>query len=208
MSGARIAIEGFGNVGTFAAKFLEEQGAVVIAVSDSKGTIFNPKGLNVEKLIETKKEKKTVTAFKDGKVLSKAALFELKCEVLIPGARPDAINQSNVDNVNAKVIVEAANIPISQKCEENEKHCETVLGEKNVLVVPDVIANAGGVISSYVEWMGGSQSQMFQQVKEKVRSNALNVLEKSSQKKVIPRQAALEIAQARVMDAMQKKGMR
>ncbi len=208
VSGATVAIEGFGNVGVFAARFLSEKGAKIIAVSDSKGTVYDPAGLDVAKLEEAKERQRTVAAYKSGssKVLSTAELFGLECDVLIPGARPDAINPSNVGIVRAKIIVEAANIPISEKCDRNEKKCETLLGEKNVLIVPDIIANAGGVISSYTEYIGGTKEQMFKTVREKICANTAKVLETSQTKKITPREAAIGIAQERVLDAMSKRG--
>ncbi|MFA6049024.1 MAG: Glu/Leu/Phe/Val dehydrogenase [Candidatus Micrarchaeia archaeon] len=209
ISGATVAIEGFGNVGTFASKFLSEKGAKIVAVSDSKGTIYNPAGLDVAKLEQTKAAKGTVTAY-DGagsRVLAPEELFTLQCDVLIPGARPDAINQKNVNSVRAKLIVEAANLPISEKCEKNEKKCEVILTEKKALIVPDVIANAGGVISSYIEFIGGTKEQMFQTVREKIRTNTKLVLETSQNGKITPREAALGIAQERVLAAMMKKGL-
>ncbi len=208
VSGASIAIEGFGNVGVFTSRFMSGKGAKIIAVSDSKGTIYDPAGLDVAKLEDAKATKGTVTAYagRQSKVLGTADLFGLDCDVLIPGARPDAINKSNEHLVRAKIIVEAANIPISEKCEKNEKKCETLLGERKILIVPDVIANAGGVISSYIEYIGGTKEQMFQTVREKIRANTVKVLETAQTRKITPREAAIGIAQERVLAAMMKRG--
>ncbi len=193
--GATVAIEGFGNVGTFTAKFLSKSGAKIVAVSDSKGTIYNPRGLDVEKLIKVKKERKTVTKYGGGKVLKSSALFGLKVDVLIPGARPNAINEKNYESIRAKLIVEAANIPMPVEIEEK-------LWKKKVTVVPDFVANAGGVISSYVEYIHGTPEQMFKMVEDKIKANTELVLERSKKMKVSPRSAALQIAQERVHRAM------
>ncbi|MCX8196732.1 MAG: Glu/Leu/Phe/Val dehydrogenase [Candidatus Micrarchaeota archaeon] len=192
IEGSTVAIEGFGNVGTFTAKFLSQKGAKIIAVSDSKGTAYFESGLNYDKLIETKKQKGSVIYYPGATVLSASQLFELKCDVLIPGARPNVINENNAGSVKAKVIVEAANIPMKHEI-------ELQLAKKGILIIPDFVANAGGVISSYIEYIGGSEQEMFSAVKEKIVKNTRLVLEKG---KVDLREAALEIAKERVVSAM------
>jgi len=198
MSKVSVAIEGFGNVGTFAAKFLSEKGAKIVAVSDSKGTIYNPEGMNVEKLIQVKNETGAVKNYGKGKILEPEKLFELPVDILIPGARPNVITDENKERVKAKVIIEAANIPIPIPVED-------WFYEKGILIVPDFVCNAGGVISSYVEFIGGNEKQMFEIVKEKVRHNTELVLKKSKEEKMTPMNAALKIAQERVREAMDKR---
>jgi len=190
---ARVAIEGFGNVGTFTAKFLNNKGMRIVAVSDSKGTIYNADGLNVEELITIKKESGSVVNGK-GKVLSTSDLFSLDVDILIPGARPNVINESNWKGVKAKLIVEAANIPIPAKIEEK-------LQDKGVHIIPDFLANAGGVISSYVEFIGGDEKQMFQTVRDKIRRNTKIVMERAVNEMIYSRNVALMIAQERVRKA-------
>jgi len=199
IEGATVAIEGFGNVGTFAAKFLTERGARVIAVSDSKGTAYLESGLDYETLMNVKKEKGTVTAYPGASVLEAAQLFSLKCDVLIPGARPNVIHVGNVRQVKARIIVEAANIPMKPEIEHD-------LSKKGVLIIPDFVANAGGVISSYVEFIGGTEKEMFSMVKEKITANTRLVLERSGGGNL--REAALEIAEERVISAMEKRANR
>jgi len=196
VDGAKIAIEGFGNVGTFTAKFLTESGAKVIAVSDSKGTAYLESGMKYETLMKVKKEKGTVTAYPGATVLSAAQLFAVKCDVLVPGARPDVINTGNARTVKAKIIVEAANIPMRHEIERE-------LSKMGVLIIPDFVANAGGVISSYVEFKGGSEKEMFSLVKEKITANTLLVLKRAKNGDL--REAALSIAEERVIEAMEKK---
>ena len=197
MDGLTVAIEGFGNVGTFTMKFLTEKGAKVVAVSDSKGTIYNKDGLEYEKLMEVKNETGAVKNYSDGEVLKPEELFEIEVDILIPGARPNVITDENKERIRAKVIVEAANIPISSAVEE-------WFHEKGVVVVPDFVVNAGGVISSYVEYIGGDEDEMFKTVKEKVRQNTRLVLERSEKNNEPPRKSALAIAQERVKKAMEK----
>lgn len=199
VEGASVAIEGFGNVGTFAMKFLTERGAKVIAVSDSKGTVYDGKGLDYGRLMQVKKEKGTVTAYLGGRVLRADELFGIKCDVLVPGARPDVITEKNVASVKAKIIVEAANIPIKPELERG-------LEKGGVLVIPDIIANAGGVISSYCETMGWDEKKMFATVKEKIEKNMKLILECSVDNDT--RGAAMQIARERIEAVMKKKGMR
>lgn len=189
------AIEGFGNVGTFAANHLSELGARVVAVSDRKGTIYNEKGLEVESLIKLKEETGSVINYRPGKVLTTVELFELEVDVLIPAALSDVITPLNVDKVRARVVVEGSNIPMSPDMEE-------VLHKKGILVVPDFVANAGGVISSYAEYMGYSSKDMFDMVKRKVKKNTRTVLEYGRDNGMKPRDAAMEIAVERVREAM------
>lgn len=198
LKGTTIAIEGFGNVGSFSMKFLSEKGAKIVAVSDSKGTIYDENGLDYEELMKTKKEKGTVVAYSSGKKLSPAELFDLNVGVLIPGARPDVINEKNVNRIKAKIVVEAANIPV-------KLDSEIVLHKKGILVVPDMVANAGGVISSYTEHIGGTNEQAFSMISEKVKKNTKLVLEKSKNESISPRDAAMAIAKERVLAAMAKR---
>ncbi|MEM4397552.1 MAG: Glu/Leu/Phe/Val dehydrogenase [Candidatus Woesearchaeota archaeon] len=195
LDGVSIAIEGYGNVGTFAHKFLSDWGAKIVAVSDSKGVIYNEKGLDYEELMKVKQETGSVINYKNGKVLPNKEIFELKVDVLIPAALPDVINESNYKNVKAKVIVEAGNIVMSEEIEGKLHH-------KGVLIVPDFAANAGGVISSWVEYIGKDEKYMFKVVEEKITKNVGLVLEKSEKEGIKPRDAALEIAKERVLKAM------
>jgi glutamate dehydrogenase (NAD(P)+) len=196
LNGMTVAIEGFGNVGTFTMKFLTEWGAKVVAVSDSKGTIYNKEGLKYGDLMGIKSEKGTVTAAA-GEKLEAAKLFELPVDILVPGARPDVIHAGNVGNVRAKIVAEAANLPAKYEIEQ-------ALMKKGVIVLPDFVANAGGVISSYCETMGWNSDTMFRVVEDKLKSNTKVMLERMKEHDT--RKAALEIAKERVADAMRNRG--
>ncbi len=196
LKGMTVAIEGFGNVGTFTMKFLTEWGAKVVAVSDSKGTIYDKAGLDYATLMKVKAEKGTVTAAK-GEKLDAAKLFELPVDILVPGARPDVINKGNVANVKAKIVAEAANLPAKYEVEQ-------VLMKKGVVVLPDFVANAGGVISSYCETMGWDEATMFKVVEHKLKTNTKIMLERMKDNDT--RKAAMEIAKERVSDAMRNRG--
>ncbi len=194
LNGATVAIEGFGNVGSFAAESLQEMGAKIVAVSDSRGCIYNADGLDAKRLIEVKKSG-SVTAYRPGNVIKNEDIFTLDVDILIPAALPDVINESNVNSVKAKIVTEAANIPMKPEIEQ-------ILFSKNVLVIPDFVANAGGVISSYAEYRGYHPKEMFKMVENKIRKNTELVLKTSAEKKIKPRDAAMDIAMERVRSAM------
>jgi len=197
LKNATVAIEGFGNVGSFAAKYLQEAGAKIIAVSDSKGTIYNEKGLDFLKLCEVKKTSGSVVNYKPGEVKPQKDIFSLPVDILIPAALSDSINSTNIKEVKAKIIVEAANIAITEEAED-------FLRERNVTVVPDFVANAGGVISSYAEYKGLKHEEMFELVKSKIVRNTKIVLEECDKKKICAHKVALDIAKERVKKAMGK----
>ena len=194
VEGATAAIEGFGNVGSHVTKYLTQIGVKVVAVSDSKGCIYNPEGLEYEKLYKVKRETRSVINYRPGKVLDNKEIFELPVDILIPAALPDVIRKDNVDRVKAKMVVEAANIPVSPEIEE-------VLRKRGVLVVPDFLANAGGVISSYAEYVGYNPKQMLKLVQRKIRRNTRTVLEYAEEKDVGLRDAALNISKERIRKA-------
>ncbi|NCN99192.1 Glu/Leu/Phe/Val dehydrogenase [Candidatus Pacearchaeota archaeon CG10_big_fil_rev_8_21_14_0_10_35_219] len=193
---ATIAIEGFGNVGTFTFKKLEEMGAKIVAVSDSKGALYNPDGLKYSEVMKVKQEKGSVIYGKGKKIPGKK-IFELNVDVLIPAALPDVINKKNMNKVKAKIIVEAANIPIPLDVEENLS--------KRVLIVPDFVANSGGVISSYAEYVGKGPEYMQDLVRRKLHENTDLVLKTAFQKGITPREAGMKIAQKRIKEAMLRR---
>lgn len=205
---ASVAIEGFGNVGTFAARYLLEAGMKIVAVSDSKGCVYNPDGLDVNELMKIKEKTGSVINYFSasaktgllgkGEILPNEKLFELPVGILIPAAQPDVINKKNIGRIKAKIIVEAANIPATPEIEEE-------LHKRGILVVPDIIGNAGGVISSYAEYRGYHPKKMFETVERKIARNTKLVLETAKKKSIKPRDAALEIAMERVRKAMWKR---
>ncbi|UCE43927.1 MAG: Glu/Leu/Phe/Val dehydrogenase [Candidatus Bathyarchaeota archaeon] len=194
---AQIAIDGFGNVGSFLAKYIKGSGANVVAVSDSKGCIYNPDGLDYEKLKKVKEKTGSVINYEPGQVLGYEDLFELPVDILVPASIPDVINERNVNKINVKLVVEAANIPATRESEEK-------LHERGVLVVPDIIANAGGVVSSYAEYRGENPQRMLEMVEGKIVRNARLVMKKAEEEGCTPRDAALKIAQGRVQEAREK----
>ncbi len=194
LEGKTVAIEGFGNVGTFAMQFLEKFNAKVVAVSDSKGTIYNEKGLRFEELYKIKRETGSVING-NGEKLETSKIFELDVDVLIPGSRPYVITEKNYDKIKAKVIVEASNGPMTYEIEDK-------LAEKGKVIVPDMLANAGGVISSYAEMLHYTKEQMFELVEYKISKNVEKVMDNFENNL---RKPAMEIAKARVRDAEEKR---
>ncbi len=198
VKGAKVAIEGFGNVGTFAMRYLTEAGAKVVAVSDSKGAAYHVGGMDYQKLMDVKGKQGSVTKYPGAKVLDREALFELPVDVLIPAAVPNSINEKNFRKIKARIVSEAANIPMTTEIEEK-------LHELGILVVPDFVANAGGVISSYAEYVGKHPGQMLKLVEEKITKNTRIILDRAKASKQSPRAAAMEIAVKRVREAMAKR---
>ena len=195
-----VAVAGFGNVGTFAAVLLSKQGAKIVAISDSRGTVYDQSGLDIQKLLRIKKEKGTVTASNEGKKLTSDEIYTLPVDILIPAALGGVINNKNVKKIKANIIVEGANLAI-------ESEAEKFLYKNGVLVIPDIVANAGGVISSYSEYRGYSPEKMFNLVERKIKKNVRLILEKAKAKKISPRIAAIEIAQERLNIAKNLKNV-
>lgn len=200
LKGATVAIEGFGNVGTSTMQFLAEKGAKVVAVSDSKGMVYNKDGLDLEELLKVKSEKGSVRYAK-GKAMDNSLLFEQDVDILIPAARGDSINEANYKKVKAQIIVEGANIPMSESIEKE-------FFKKGVIVVPDIIANAGGVISSWAELVHKSEKEVFGIIENKIGKNTRLILEKSKKENKPPREVAVEIARERIKSMEKVRGIK
>ena len=188
---ATAAVEGFGNVGSYVVDYLSQIGVKVVAVSDSKGCVFNPDGLDYEKLLDAKTKTGSVINYRPGKILKNMELFELSVDLLIPAALPDVINAYNVERIKAKMVVEAANLPIRPDVEK-------LLSDSGVMVIPDILANAGGVISSYAEYRGYNPKRMLELVQRKITQNTINVIETALDKNIGLRDAAMSIAKDRI----------
>jgi glutamate dehydrogenase (NAD(P)+) len=195
LAGARLVVQGFGSVGMHAARFLAEQGCVLVAASDSRGAIHDPKGLDIEALVELKRSGKSVADHAGGDKLDRDAVIGVACEIWVPAARPDVIREDNVEQLATKLIVSGANIPMTEGAER-------ILHEQGVLCVPDFIANAGGVICAAMEYHGATQSAAFEAIEERVRANTEAVLEEARKRDVLPRQAAVDLSVRRVKSAM------
>ncbi len=200
-----VAIQGYGNLGHVVAQRLDEMGMKVVAVSDSKGGIHNPKGLKHAKVMEHKEKTGSVINFKGANTISNDDLICMKVDFLVPAALENVITKENVDKVKAKFIVEGANGPITNDANK-------ILEKKGVIVIPDILANAGGVIVSYFEWVQDIQSYFWDVEEVDKRMNimltrAFNHMVKTAKEyKVSMRNAAYLIAVKRVVDAMKLRG--
>ncbi len=195
IKGARFVVQGFGAVGKHAAKFLCAAGAVVVAVSDSAGTVYNPDGLDVDTLIALKSAGKSVTEYGAGEKRDGDAIIDIECDIWIPAARPDVIHEGNVNRLNTKMVAQGANIPITYDAEK-------ILHKKGILNLPDFIANAGGVICAAIEYQGAGEAAALAAIEEKLRRNTREILTTAQQEKILPRDAALAMARRRVEQAM------
>lgn len=195
IKGARIVVQGFGSVGMHAARFLKDKGAVLIAAADSCGLVVDEQGLDVDALITHKLNGKSVNEFATGDKRDRDAVIDVECDIWIPAARPDVIHKDNVDRLNTKLIVQGANIPITLEAEEH-------LYKKGVLYIPDFIANAGGVICAAMEYEHASEKITFDTIAEKVSFNTQQILAAAKKEQITPRNAAKNLAIARVEKAM------
>jgi glutamate dehydrogenase (NAD(P)+) len=160
----RIAVQGFGNVGSYLSKFLAEDGATVVAISDSSSGLHNPNGIDVQAAFAHKRETGALEGFRGADPITNEELLLLDCDVLAPCALEQVITGENADKVKAKIIVEGANGPVTPTADE-------ILEEKGVLVLPDILANAGGVIVSYFEWVQGLQEYFWKEAEVNAKLN-------------------------------------
>ncbi|MFQ5663188.1 MAG: Glu/Leu/Phe/Val dehydrogenase [Terriglobia bacterium] len=205
LKGAAVAIQGFGNAGGIAARLFHEQGAKIIAVSDSKGGAVNPRGIDPVKAIRHKEKNGSVVALAGTSRIRNEELVELKCDILIPAALENVITGENAHNVKAKIIVEAANGPVTPMADD-------ILARKGVFLVPDILANAGGVTVSYFEWVQDLQNFFWEESEvnkklETIMKRAFREVYENSQKYRVPmRVAAFILAISRVADATLVRG--
>jgi glutamate dehydrogenase (NAD(P)+) len=201
-----VAIQGFGNVGSHAAKYLTEAAFPIVAVSDVSGAYFNPKGLNIPEVLSyTLKNKGSLEGYQGAERLDADALLELDVQLLIPAALGDVINHNNVDRIRAGLIIEGANGPI-------DPEADTKLKERGVIILPDILANAGGVTVSYFEWAQNRQHYRWtldrvRQELDRTLSEAFeSVWQESVGRKISLRTAAFILAIQRVKRASELAG--
>ena len=200
LKNSKVVIQGFGNVGSYAAKFLHEYGCKIIAVSDVTGGLYDPDGLDIDSLFEYNYANKTIDGFDQGKKITNDELLALECDFLIPAALGSAINEKNVDSLNCKVIVEAANGPVTGSAANK-------LWNKKIAIIPDILTNAGGVTVSYFEWVQNLQQFKWTEddVNQKLEDKMVNafneVYEVKKSKQVPMRIASFMVAIDRVQVA-------
>lgn len=206
LQGARVAVQGFGNAGSIAARLLQEDGARIIAVSDTKGGVFNPKGIDPIAVLKYKEQTGSVVDFKDTDRISNADLLTLDCEILVPAALENQINLGNAQQIKARIVAEAANGPVTPGADR-------VLFENGVFDIPDILANAGGVTVSYFEWVQDQYGffwtdEEVNKYLEKTMVKAFcEVYEKARKYKVHLRTGAYCLAVSRVAEATRIRGI-
>ena len=206
ISGARVAIQGFGNAGLHAATLMKERGYTIVAVSDSRGGIINPKGLDVAAVVAYKEKNGTLEGFKGGDPISNKDLLECECEILIPAALEKVITEKNAGNIKAKIVAEAANGPTLPQADD-------ILYDRGIMVLPDILANAGGVTVSYFEWVQDLQANFWEE--EQINKRLKQIMtrafreayEQSQARKVNMRRGAYAVAVGRVAEATMLRGL-
>jgi len=205
MEGLGVIVQGFGNVGANAAILAKEFGAKVIAVSDSKGGIYNERGLDVLEVLKHKERTGSVINFPGAKNVTNEELLELPCDILIPAALEGQIHKNNAKNIQAKIVVEGANGPTTPEADK-------ILFDREVMVVPDILANGGGVLVSYFEWVQNltnlywKEEEVNEKLDNKMREAFLQVYNIAKERDVDMRTAALILSVGRVVEAMTAAG--
>lgn len=199
-------VQGFGNVGSVATKLLYEEGCKIIAVSDVNGGIYHSSGLNIQKVLDFYHKKKTVVGFPGVKMISNEELLELECDILVPAALENQITESNAGKIKAKIVAEGANGPTTPLADK-------ILEKKNIIVIPDILCNAGGVTCSYFEWVQDrmgffwSEAEVNGRLEEIMIKSFKEVLQMSLENKVDMRIAAYMLAIKRVVEVYKLRGV-
>jgi glutamate dehydrogenase (NAD(P)+) len=203
--GARVVVQGFGNVGYWTAALASESGAKIVGVSDVGGGTHNPSGLDVAALVSHQKEAMSVSTYPPGDHVSNEDLLEIDCDVLIPAAVEGVINTINADRISTRLVVEAANGPTTPAADR-------ILNERGIVVLPDILANSGGVTVSYFEWVQNIQQfrweldQVNFELKKRMRKATDQVFSRATEHTSTFREAAFEIAVERVASAAHIRG--
>jgi glutamate dehydrogenase (NAD(P)+) len=195
LHGARVIIQGFGAVGSSAARELGNRGATVIAVSDIQGATWNPEGLDIAALLAHKQGRTPVAGFPGGRSMPRDDIVGFDCDIFIPAAQPDVVTTENVGKISARVVLEGANIPITHAAEAG-------LADRGVLCIPDVVANAGGVICGAAEYRGAGHLEAFAEIEEKIRAAMAELLDRTRHGALTPRAAAEQMAAAHLGKAV------
>jgi glutamate dehydrogenase (NAD(P)+) len=206
VAGRRVAIQGFGNVGRNLALILADQGASIVAVSDSTGGIFKPDGLDVAAAVEHKRTHRSFDGFEGAEAITNEELLILDCDVLAPCALEQVVTADNADKVKAGIVAEGANGPVTPQADQ-------ILDSRGVLVLPDVLANAGGVVVSYFEWVQGLQEYFWKESEVNAKLNDIvtrafaETWREHEERDISMRQAAYAIAVGRVAEATITRGL-
>ena len=205
LAGARVAVQGFGNVGSFATRFLAEAGAKVVAVADVKGGVLNEGGLDVKALLDYARNNRTISGFPGTREISSEEVLTVDCDILVPAALQCVLTRKNAENVRARIVAEGANLPTTPEADE-------ILVRRGIHVLPDILANAGGVTVSYFEWAQNLQQMFWEEdhvnsEMRKILARAYRQVADMAAKEKIPlREAAYTIAVDRVARAERLRG--
>lgn len=195
LHGATFAIQGYGSVGIHTARFLAEKGAVLVGAVDIHGGRADPEGMSTDELFRIKGEGGKVLDYPGGREIASDEIIDVPCDIWVPAARPDVITMNNVSRLQTKIVAQGANIPASPEA-------EAALGARGVVILPDFIVNAGGVICGAVEYQGSGEYQALTTISEKITYNTRRVLQTAKDRKQPVREAALDFARDRVRRAM------
>jgi glutamate dehydrogenase/leucine dehydrogenase len=201
----RVAIQGFGNAGAHMANILHGMGHTIVAVSDSKNGIYNAEGLDPEKVMKVKMEKGSVADFTGAQVISNEELLTCDCDILVPAALDNQIREDNAGNIKAKIIIELANGPTTPAGDK-------ILTDKGIILIPDVLSNAGGVTVSYFEWVQNrmgyywTEEEVLEKLHPIMKKSFAEVWMMSKEKNLTPRDAAFAVAVKRIVEAMRDRG--
>jgi glutamate dehydrogenase (NAD(P)+) len=206
LGGLKCAVQGFGNVGSFLAKFLAEEGSIVVAVSDSQVGLYNPKGIDIPAALAHKQETGSLRGLRGADELTNEELLVVDCDVLSPCALEQVITTDNADKIKASIICEGANGPVTPSADE-------ILDDRGVMVLPDILANAGGVVVSYFEWVQGLQEYFWKEpeVNSKLRDIVTRAFNETwhlqQERQTSMRSAAYGVAVGRVAEATVTRGL-
>ncbi len=206
IEGATVAVQGFGNVGAISAYLLQDEGYKIIAASDSRGGIYNPRGFDARDVLRHKQETGSVVGYLDTEAISNEELLELECDVLVPAALENQITAENAPRIKAKVVAEGANGPTTPEADD-------VLFDKGIFLIPDILCNAGGVVVSYFEWVQDLQSffwrekQINQELERIIVQSFDDVYKIAQERDINMRQAAYVLAVDRVATATMTRGI-
>ncbi|UAC47670.1 Glu/Leu/Phe/Val dehydrogenase [Bacillus aquiflavi] len=204
IKGAKVIVQGFGNAGSFLSKFLYDAGAIIVGISDAYGALYDPNGLDIDYLLDRRDSFGTVTTLFENKITNKE-LLESDCDILVPAAVANQITEENAHNIKASIIVEAANGPTTLEATK-------ILTERGVLLVPDVLASAGGVTVSYFEWVQNNQGYYWsiEEIEKKLRKVLVesfnNVYQTAETRKVNMRLAAYMVGVRKMSEAAKFRG--
>jgi len=206
VEGCRVVIQGFGNVGSNAARLLQERGYSIVGIAEREGGLYNPAGIDIHQLLEYRYRNNTILGFRGAEATPSEELLISDCEILIPAATENVITSRNADKIKAKIVVEGANGPTTAVADE-------ILAEKRIFIVPDILANAGGVTASYFEWVQDRQgyfwkeAQVNEQLETILRDSFDDVVRYAEAHGVNNRIAAYMLAIDRVAFTIKQRGI-